>query len=211
MKGTLQTVSGLTLAIGLLMLGWQMAGRPSADCAMVGSGFQAVGAAVELWAVFMIVWTPWARPRVIKVALPLKRRVGDLWGKARQWRRRGAAESKTAPIGMAVETNSAGSIRVSGGGSVQATGGSLESLVKQAHQRLRELERRVDGVERMTTDKVDTLRIESQRESEKANKATEERFADLEMQTIRVRTNDALRLLLGIGLSLIGATLSTLC
>lgn len=101
--------------------------------------------------------------------------------------------------------------QVSGGGSVQATGGSLESLVKQAHQRLRELERRADGVERMTTDKVNTLRIESQRESEKANRATEERFADLEMQTIRIRTNDALRLLLGIGLSLIGATLSTLC
>jgi hypothetical protein len=211
MKGYLQTVSGLALAIGLLTLGWQMAGRPSADCAMVGSGFQAVGAAVELWAVFLIVWTPWARPRAIKVVLPLKRWLDVLWRKAWQWRHGGATESKTVPVGMAVETNAAGSVRVSGGGSVHATGGSLESLVRQAHQRLRELERRVEGVERMTADKVDTLRIEAQRESQEASKATEERFADLEMQTIRVRTNDALRLLLGIGLSLIGAIWSMLC
>jgi len=211
MRGALQTIAGLTLVLGLLAFGWQVAGRPPVECATVGSGFQAVGAAVELWAVLIVVWRPWLRPRLIKAGSPAMKQMRNLAKRMQKWRYGTDTGPKTVRVGMAFEDSGAGSIKVSGGGSVHTSGGSLESLVNQVHRRLGELEQRVDEVEDKTADRLDGLRTEARRESEETKRALGERIAGMESQAIRVRTNDALRLLLGIFLSLVGAAWSTLC
>jgi hypothetical protein len=207
-RATFQTISGLILAVGLLVFGWQVGGRGPVDCAMVGSGLQAVGVLVELWAVLLIVWAPWVRPKVSKAFSSLTTAANRF---ARKLRERHDTRPKRVEVGMAVEADSAGSLKLdtsrAGHGTIEAE----EDRVEQLSGRLDGVEQRLGEAEVRTARQLDSLRTELRHESEKATRAVDEQLTEIETQAIRVRVNDALRLLLGIFLTVVGTTWSTLC
>jgi hypothetical protein len=210
-RGALQTISGLLLAVGLLVFGWQLAGRPSVDCGSIGSGFQAVGAAVELWAVLLIVWKPWIRPRLDKVRSAAAIYGAKIRTRFRRWRPGVRSEPQRITLTPATEHDAAGSLTIRGGGRATAAGETLETQVKEVQHRVALLESRLEQAETKLTERLAALSDKVKSESAGTRKVIEKRVADLETQAISVRTNDALRLFLGISLTLVGAAWGTYC
>jgi hypothetical protein len=190
MKSFLQMLSGIGVAIAVLIVGWELTGRPPIDAARIGSGFQAVGAAVELYAVLRIVWKPWIRPRIAKALAPYGVGIRKLRRNLHEWFPKLIPPIKT---GVKVQAHMTGAVLMNADGE-KIRGGSLET-------RVRSIEKDLEAQQRDSNRRFAEVseRFDAERD------AVGGELSDFEEKGLRVRTDDALGLLLGIALSLIGA------
>jgi hypothetical protein len=190
MRAFFQVICGLAAATGALTLGWALTGRPSVDAARIGSSFQAVGAAVETYALLRIVWRPWVLPNTAKAKAAferersmMKRRLHQLFPSLFHPQ---AVELKLSDV---VGTSDvAATIQVKRGGTLEERLARIEEdLSKHVHEMARWRDTLEDRIRR-------------------GHDTVAERLARTEATALRIRTDDAVRLLLGVVLSLIGAT-----
>jgi hypothetical protein len=191
MRSALKTVSGFAMLVSVWVLVWAMAGRPTLDAARVGSGLQAVGAAVELYAVVLIVWRPWVRPRVARAGSALRRTVRKYRRRLHEWFPSIFPAIPTEVVQGEAHLTGTGTLRAEG---FATRGGPLEERMEQVEEGLGKLR---NEVERRHREQGEQLK--------RSQAAVGEQLTDLKTASLQVRTEDALRLLLGIALSLIGA------
>jgi hypothetical protein len=196
MRSFLQMLSGLILAVGLLTVGWALAGRPTVDAARIGNGFQVVGTTVVLYALLRIVWEPWVRPSLANVRAAIKHEVRGYRRRLHMW-----LPSLFPPIPTYVhlgtaEAKATGEMRLSG---ELKRGGTLEERVSRLEQ----------DVAKTVNDLAQRLKEQDDRIKEGDN-AVVGQLAETQATVARVRVDDALRLLLGIALTLIGAALGSI-
>jgi hypothetical protein len=190
MRTALRLISGLATTIGVLALAWAIAGRPTLDGSRIGSGLQAIGAAVELYAVLLIVWDALIRPpvakgreRIVRSRQSVRRLLHRLFPKFV------GPVVHEVTVGSAIEIGSSMSASVTIG-----RGGTTE-------ERLERVEREIGEFKSVTARRLEEVTKQGQA-------AIKTELEAMEARAIEVRTADAARLLLGITLSLIGATWS---
>ena len=174
------------------------------DCGNIGSGLQAVGAAIEPWALLGIVWRPWLRPKLIAA----RARLGGLW---RRWWPWAKPKQHVRSVGDVAEVDEALTLRWHKKGPDDDPSASPEERIELAFRRIETLEERIREVDERRAKEVQERFDEAMREARSAREELSEKVAAKETEDIRIRTRDGLRFLVGVTIALAGATVSTFC
>lgn len=187
MRSALKTISGLAMLVGIWVLVWSLTGQPPLNASRIGSGLQAIGAAIELYAIAVIVWEPLVRPcfakatdRIWAAFLNLRRKLHQRFPKLFPPIRH--------KVDLAAELSATGSLSASG---TLIRGGTTE-------ERLERLEEDFEVEQNRTAQRFEEV-------AKKGAAALDAHVAAMESKALRVRTEDAVRLLLGVSVALVGA------
>ena len=175
------------------------------SCGSIGSGIQAVGAAVELWALLGIVWQPWLRPRFLKARSTVEAQVRRLWPFTRRKDATVHLDAATVKSSASIDT------RVIRGGPEDDPNASPEDRIELLVRRVATLEERQDETEKRFDDELNKKVGEAKSEARAGHEALSGKVAEIERTALQIRVKDALRLLAGVALSLLGASWGAFC
>jgi hypothetical protein len=174
-------------------------------CDNIGSGLQALGAAIELWALLGIIWRPWLRPKLVKVWGRVKTKARELWPFSRPRR----IEVKVSDAGVTAD----GALTAHGfkRGPDDEPTASAEERIALLVARVGNLEERLEGTEERLAKELSEKWNAVLGELRTGHEELSNKLAEVESSSANIRIKDAVRFAVGVSVALFGSALTTFC